>query len=72
MVSEPSPGRRVSECEYLLDVVVRDEADGLVAIAGAGLLLRLPPSIVRLVFEDVEEVAIGNGKLALGLRLIVV
>lgn len=57
---------------YLFDVVVGYQADRLVLLVGVRLLLGLPPVIIAVLFQQVENVALGDGQLALTLGLVVV
>lgn len=57
---------------YLLNVVIRNQADGLVVIVGRGLFLGLPPVIIAALFQNVENIPLGNLQLPIGLRGVVV
>lgn len=57
---------------HLFNIVVRHEACRLVLIVSAGLLLCFPPAIVAILVEDVEQIAVVDCELALGLRRVVI
>lgn len=57
---------------YLFNVIVWDQAGGLIFVVGAGLLLGLPPAIVVVLLEDVQQVARGDGELGILLGRVVV
>jgi hypothetical protein len=57
---------------YLLNVIIGHEAYWFVVIVGTGFLLGLPPAVIVVVVEDVEQVAFIDGQFALRLRRVVV
>lgn len=57
---------------YLFNVVVRNQTDGLVIIVGRGLFLGLPPVIIAALFQNVENIPLGNLQLPIGLGGVVV
>ena len=60
----------VSE-EYLLNVIVRKQAFGLLLVFGESFLLSPPPAVVAH-FEDEDQVAIADLKFPFGLRAVIV
>jgi hypothetical protein len=57
---------------HILDVVVGDQALGLILFAVVGLLPGLPPVVLAALLEDVQQLALPQRELALGLRVVVV
>lgn len=57
---------------YSLDIVVRYESCGLILIVGASFPFGFPPAIVVVLFNNVKQISLSNGKLTLRLWLVVV
>lgn len=57
---------------HLFDVVVGDQAHGLVFVFDARLLLCFPPVVFVALLENVEQISFVDLKLAFGLRSVVV
>lgn len=49
------------ESVYLFNVVIRNQARRLILVIGAGLLLGLPPAVIVILLEDVQQVALLDG-----------
>lgn len=50
---------------YLFNIVVWDQAGGLIFVVRAGLLLGSPPAIVVVLLEDIQQVASRDGELGI-------
>lgn len=61
-----------AKSSYLFYVVGGNQADGFFLVFCAGLLLSFPPIILIALFEYVEQVSLGDLKLALRLRSVIV
>lgn len=56
-----SGARGEREWVYLFNVVIRNQARRLILVIGAGFLLGLPPAVIVILLEDVQQVALLDG-----------
>lgn len=57
---------------YNLDIIVRYKSCRLIFIVGASFLFSFPPTIIVGLFDDVKQISLGDGELALRLWLVVI